>query len=321
MPQRRLNYNAYRVGWICPLEIEQIAAMEMLDEEHQRLPQSNGDTNIYNLGSINNHNIAIAGLPRAGNCSAATVVTQMRMTFPHIQYVMLVGIGGGVPVKTKFGRVRLGHVVVSQPTGIHSGAIKYDYGKAQKGLFERTGCLAPPPTILQNAIREVSIECDRSDYNPIRKNIKRIRTNRLALRRFEFPGIENDHLYQPEYTHEKAGLSCEDGGCDQTQRIDQPRDPGDNKHLIVIHPGTIASGDSVIKNAELRDALAEEHGVLCFEMEAAGALNDFPCIVIRGISDYCDSHKNDIWQGYAAAVAAAYARQIFSHISTSEQKV
>lgn len=64
----------------------------------------------------------------------------------------------------------------------------------------------------------------------------------------------------------------------------------------------------------LRDSLADRHNVLCFEMEAAGALDDFPCMVIRGISDYCDSHKNDEWQPFAATTAAAYARQLFFHI-------
>jgi nucleoside phosphorylase len=112
----------FQVGWICPLEVEQIAAMEMLDEEHETLPQLNGDTNIYSLGSINKHNVVIAGLPRAGNCPAATVVTQMRMTFPNLKYGLLMGVGGGVPTKTEHGMIRLGHVVVSEPTGIHKSS-------------------------------------------------------------------------------------------------------------------------------------------------------------------------------------------------------
>lgn len=53
------------------MEVERLAAMEILDAEHQPLPQSREDTNIYNLGSVNNHNIIIAGLPKPGNCSAA----------------------------------------------------------------------------------------------------------------------------------------------------------------------------------------------------------------------------------------------------------
>ncbi|CAG7935662.1 unnamed protein product [Penicillium nalgiovense] len=45
-------------------------------------------------------------------------------------------------------------------------------------------------------------------------------------------------------------------------------------------------------------------------MEAAGLMNDFPCLVIRGICDYADSHKNKEWQGYAAIAVAAYAKEL-----------
>ncbi|KAL5592635.1 hypothetical protein FOBRF1_013661 [Fusarium oxysporum] len=286
--------------------------MEMLDEEHQPLPQLRSDTNIYNLGSINSHNVVIAGLPKAGNCLAATVITQMKMTFPNLKYGLLVGIGGGVPVKTDHGMVRLGHVVVSEPTGIHSGAVQYDHGKARAGEFERKGSLAPPPTALLNAAREVAVRRQRIDYDPIWENTKRIETSRRPLRRFKFPGATNDHLYLPDYEHQQVGMPCEEGGCDPKQRIERPIDDDDS--FVVVHRGTIASGELVIKDAKKRDVLAREHGVLCFEMEAAGALADFPCMVIRGISDYCDSHKNDVWHGYAAAVAAAYARQLLFHM-------
>jgi nucleoside phosphorylase len=70
------------------------------------------------------------------------------------------------------------------------------------------------------------------------------------------------------------------------------KNESDNLHVIVYR-GTIAFGERVIKNAELRDDLVKQHGILYFEMEIAGALADFPCIIIRRISDYCDSHKND----------------------------
>ena len=69
-----------------------------------------------------------------------------------------------------------------------------------------------------------------------------------------------------------------------------------------------------MKDAILRDKLAREQGVLCFEMEAAGIMNRFPCLVIRGICDYCDSHKNKQWQGYAAMTAAAYTKELLMMI-------
>jgi nucleoside phosphorylase len=301
------------------LEVEQIAAMKMLDEEHQRLPQPSWDTNIYNLGSINNHNVVIVCLFQAGNCPAATVVTQMKMTFPTIKYALLVGIGGGVPVKTDCGMIRLGHVVVSEPTDIHSGVIQYDRGKAEAGHFERKGSLAPPPTALRNAVREVAVQRRGTDYDPISKNVERIQneTGSRTQRRFKFPGAANDHLYSADYEHQQKGVSCEDGGCDKNQRIRRVINEEDDS-FVVVHRGTIASGETVIKDAKRRDDLAELYKVLCFEMEAAGVLTDFPCMVIRGISDYCDSHKNDEWHGYAAAVAAAYARQLFFHMPIEE---
>ena len=47
-------------------------------------------------------------------------------------------------------------------------------------------------------------------------------------------------------------------------------------------------------------------------------MNDFLCLVIRGICDYADSHKNKKWQAYAAGTAAAYAKEMLSVIPTAE---
>jgi archaellum component FlaC len=63
----------------------------------------------------------------------------------------------------------------------------------------------------------------------------------------------------------------------------------------------------VVKDATERDKLAREFDLLCFEMESAGLMAGFPCLPIRGICDYSDSHKNEKWQGYAAAIAAVFA--------------
>ncbi|KAL6825921.1 hypothetical protein J3E69DRAFT_335364 [Trichoderma sp. SZMC 28015] len=314
MSLKKLAADDYRVGWICPLEVEQTAAMEMLDEEHQPLKQSPNDHNVYKLGSINGHNVVIAGLPQTGNCSTAAVVTQMRMTFKKLRYGLLVGIGGGVPVETDKGIIRLGHVVVSKPTGEHSGAIQYDHGKAIDGFIERTGSLMPPPAAFLNAAQALAVEQSRADNDPLWENTQRIRSQRRGLRHFKFPGIANDHLYQPDYNHQQMGMTCEKGGCSPEQRIERPVEE-DDECFIVVHRGTIASGELVIKDAQKRDFLAQKYNLLCFETEAAGALTDFPCLVIRGISDYCDSHKNNNWHGFAAAAAAAYARQLFFHMS------
>lgn len=85
----------------------------------------------------------------------------------------------------------------------------------------------------------------------------------------------------------------------------------------VIHYGLIASGNRVIKDAEERDRISQDaEGALCVEMEAAGLMNDFRCIVVRGISDYADSHKNDVWHPYAAAAAAGLTKEVLTYIQS-----
>jgi hypothetical protein len=67
-----------------------------------------------------------------------------------------------------------------------------------------------------------------------------------------------------------------------------------------------------MKNAEERDKYAWdlELNILYFEIEAAGLINNFPCLVIRGICDYSDLYKNDKWHRYIVLVVAAYTREL-----------
>ncbi|KAI8633129.1 hypothetical protein F5Y19DRAFT_290242 [Xylariaceae sp. FL1651] len=115
-----------------------------------------------------------------------------------------------------------------------------------------------------------------------------------------------------EDKEEKEEKSCR--YCDKTQIV--RREARD----IRIHYGLILSGNRVIKNATFRDNLRRDLGkdVLCVEMEAAGLMDNFPCIVIRGICDYADSHKNKVWQEHAAAVAAAYAKELLGCIEPND---
>ncbi|KAH0288096.1 hypothetical protein KCU62_g5496, partial [Aureobasidium sp. EXF-3399] len=123
------------------------------------------------------------------------------------------------------------------------------------------------------------------------------------------PQSERDVLFHENYSHPAGMLDCTT--CDLNQIIKRP-ERNTKTTTVKIHYGTIASGNQVIKDAQTRDRIVKDLGgqVLCFEMEAAGLMNDFPCLVVRGISDYCDSHKNDGWQRYAAATAAAYTREL-----------
>jgi nucleoside phosphorylase len=103
----------------------------MLDETHPKLKKEKGDENEYTLGRIGLHNVVIACLPAGlmGNGPAAVVAKDMRRSFP-IKFGLMVGIGRGV--WSKKGDIRLGDVVVSQPTGTHGGVVQWDFGKMEK---------------------------------------------------------------------------------------------------------------------------------------------------------------------------------------------
>ncbi|KAG9580758.1 purine and uridine phosphorylase, partial [Aureobasidium melanogenum] len=81
--------------------------------------------------------------------------------------------------------------------------------------------------------------------------------------------------------------------------------------------GVIASANQLMKDAIIRDTIAKEKDVMCFEMEAAGLMNHFPCLVVRGICDYSDSHKSKEWQGYAAMTAAVYTKDLLTRMVPS----
>lgn len=289
-----------------------MAALQMLDEVHEGIPQPYVDNNIYNLGSINGYNVVIASLHIPGTNSAATAITQLKNTFQKLRFSLLVGVGGGVPIRIGSERVHLGDVVVGKPEGQYPGVVQYDHGKAEVGEFKRTGALAPPPTLLLGAVNNLAAHRRMSMTDPVYENMQRINTGIPGLRMYRYPGAHRDRLYRADYAHPERDKDC-DECCDQTHLIH--RDSSQRiPSYVVVHSGTIASGEIVLRNGALRDLLRSKYEVVCFEMEAAGVASDFPCLVIRGICDYADSHKNDDWHGYAAAAAAAYARQLFFHL-------
>ena len=308
MAQRNLRFQDYTVGWVCALPIELAAAAELLDEEHRDPPQDPNDTNLYTLGRIGEHNTVIACLPagQIGPGAAAAVAIQMKSKFTAIRFSLMVGIGGGVPSSSS--DVRLGDVVISQPFMEHGGVVQYDSGKTNPSGFTRTGSLNAPPIILLNALSKLTANKYRG-----RSNLSAYLSTITRLPHFAYEKAGLDILFKSTYNHVE-GPTCD--GCDKDNTVQRA---ARGSQEILVHRGTIASGNQVIKDGVTRDRLSGElGGILCFEMEAAGLMNNFPCLVIRGICDYADSHKNKCWQPYAAATAAACAKEIMSIIPASE---
>jgi nucleoside phosphorylase len=310
---RPFSHEDYTVGWICALSLEMIAAKAMFDKLHPDLPNAVDDDNIYTLGQMGVHNIVMTCLPSGvyGTTSAAIVANKIQSTFRSIRFGLMVGIGGGAP--SKFADIRLGDVVVSNPTESFGGVVPYDCGKAiQEGVFKRTGTLNKPPQVLLKAVSK--LRADKLQSNRILDYLAEAAArDRSMTKEFTFLDPQEDWLFEAQYEHVESESPCDD--CDRSRLMTRPVRSSSKP---VVHYGLIASGNQVMRNANTRDRLAREYGILCFEMEAAGLMDHFPSLVIRGICDYSDSHKNKKWQAYAAATAAAYAKTILSMVPDTQ---
>ncbi|KAJ6086074.1 NACHT nucleoside triphosphatase, partial [Penicillium sp. IBT 16267x] len=334
--RKRFHHDAYTIGWVCALPKEQTAAIAMLDEEHEALPIPRNDHNAYTLGSICGHNVVIACLPNMGTNPAATVATTMINTFQSIRFGLMVGIGGGNPSK-----VNLGDVVVSQPVADYHGVVQWDMGKLERGgQFVHTGSLNRPPNALLNASNRLKSnhEMYGSKINEYLDDVER-RFPRLApkyTRRecLEDPLLVTERVRQtPTEVHFLSSLwqaiitviayflgTWAVGPVNEENgQLLEKAEGARTQREVKVHYGLIASGNKVVKDAQSRDSLDKAFGghILCVEMEAAGLMNDFPCIIIRGICDYADSGKEKAWQEYAAAVAAAYAKELLGCVQPS----
>jgi nucleoside phosphorylase len=300
----------YSVGWICAVLKELTAARAMLYSIHTPLEaQPKHDKNNYTLGSIGKHNVAIACLSEYGVVSAAVAAKSMQNTFPRLRFGLMVGIGGGIPSDEN--DIRLGDIVVSLPTGQHGGVIQYNLGKMEVDGFRRLGTLNKPPILLRTAV--ATLRSARGVGKEISGLVNgAFEDDEDADEEWTYPATAKDVLFNATFNHVEKSPTCVPCLKNTAEIVERETRKSTNPRIFY---GNIASGNSVMKNALERDSLAERDNVICFEMEAAGLMDNFPCLVIRGICDYADSHKNKKWQPYAAAVAAAYAKKLLSLVS------
>ncbi|KAF2094218.1 ankyrin [Rhizodiscina lignyota] len=287
-------------GGYVRLPSEMAAARAMLDRIHKPLPARRNDNNTYVLGRIGDHSVVVACLPShsTGTVSAATVAQQMLATFEPIRFGLMVGIGGGIPsigipnVKEKeIHDIRLGDVVVSDP-----------------------GTLDKPPSVLRTAVAKLRADHDM-EKDRLPKYLEEMVSKFPNMQtKYGHQGVENDRLFRFDYDHiDSSDDSC--ARCDPSGEVKRP--PRADARPVIFY-GLIASGDNLMRHGGSREKLRKELDALCVEMEAAGLLDEFPCLAIRGICDYADTHKNDRWQPYAAATAAAYAKELLLSIPKAQ---
>jgi nucleoside phosphorylase len=252
MARRRLNAEVYTVGWICALPIELAAAQVMLDEEH--LSHHGIDSSQYTLGCIGNHNVVLACLPagRMGIGAAAFSAGQALSKFRSIRFGLMVGVGGGIP--SAEADVRLGDVVVSQPVNQHSGVVQYDFRKTGRGgQITRTGSLNPPPKVLLNIVAQLRAH----QY----QNKDSFAAHLSTFDRFPHFSREKarpDDLFEATYNH-NSRATCDQ--CNKERTIHRTARGADEE--VVIHYGTIASGNQVMRDGATREPTEQRAGRGC----------------------------------------------------------
>ena len=285
------------IGIITALPEEYAAVNVLLKNKNDKykVPGS-GAGRRYCLGEIlsekkNKYNLVLANADK-GNNIAATRATLLLEHFPNVKSIIMVGIAGGIPNADKVDdHVRLGDIVVSDENGV----IQYDLIKQEIQDITHRNSPRPPSSSLLEAVGYLKIG-EILGNRPWEKNIK------LALSQLKTsrPSETTDILYD---------------SCNQDEVIPHPEDPKRIKDQSRVFTGPVASANILQKDPNARDTLREKFKVKAVEMEGSGIADatwnhEVGYLVVRGICDYCDSHKNNIWHQYAAVVAAAYMRAL-----------
>ena len=344
----------FEIAIICALPLEANAVQAVFDRSWDsngnKYGKARGDRNAYSMGLIGRHNVVLAYMPGMGNNSATSVASDCRFSFENIKLALVIGICGGVPFSKQGDEILLGDVVISE------GVVPYDFGRRYPDQFLRKDApldslSRPKPEIrallakLKGTTNRIRLQDQMSEYlSLLQQHLGEEAT---------YPGVREDKLFDKDYRHkhqtssacvvcsdckhqsdrvceESVELTCEQLNCDDSRLVPRQRlsirgaevsTAGRSSiHQPVIHFGLVASGNTVMKSGTERDRIAANENVIAFEMEGAGAWDTFPCLIIKGICDYADSHKSKRWQKYAAATAAACAKAFLENWVTSDSR-
>ncbi|XP_026482543.1 LOW QUALITY PROTEIN: uncharacterized protein LOC113389747 [Ctenocephalides felis] len=293
---------------------EKLAVDAMLDNKETFVRYTTvGESNVYTLGNIGRHKIVSTKLPAVGHTrealtAAGNTTTRLLGTFQKVEYVILVGVAGGVPHYTDYGKhVRLGDVVVSAT----SSQRPYVYVYHSDNPAE-TKTYKPNDMILEDIIRELHATAEISGYmTPWSRYMEQAQRLFDIPRRaagFDRPPADTDKLYmsigerdviEVEHPADPTRLSAEGLG--------QPR----------LHLGAVCCGRAAARGNEVsRSQAVAKHGALAFDMDMDAVVESVigncrdSFICIRGIADYRDGSRGKEWQPYASLAAASVMKAL-----------
>ncbi|KRT85997.1 hypothetical protein AMK59_2921, partial [Oryctes borbonicus] len=277
-----------------------------------------GESNVYTLGNIGAHRIVCTKLPTVGHTreamtAAGNTTTRLLGTFQKVDYVFLVGVGGGVPHYTDYNKhVRLGDVVISHPTKDKYVYVYCNNAKqTDKGYEFEIKPYRPSNTNLQQIAAELKAasrnqeSCDAPWVGYIKQGLTVLGSQ--IEQDFKAPNIDTDKLYMSIGERDLIEVAHPVPQDSTTKRQDGcPR----------IHLSPIASGRQIVKSDQLRQQFASQYGALAFDSEFDAVIESVlgnckdSFICIRGISDYKDGTRRKEWQPYASLAAAAVMKAV-----------
>ncbi|GKZ16465.1 hypothetical protein AbraCBS73388_000040 [Aspergillus brasiliensis] len=291
VPPRPASRRNFEIAIICALTVEQDAVHAVFDhywdDNGPAYDKHPGDPNAYSCGAIGRHNVVLVHMPGMGKASAAAVAAHCRVSFPNLKLALIVGVCGALPLVNTDQEIILGDVIIGE------GIIQYDFGRQYPDRFVRRNTLLdslgrPSPEIRAHLAKLKSHHGRASLLRAMDTHLRFLQSDPQFKEVYRYPGTEQDVLYKPESNIVVS-----------RRRLQQARPKP------CVHFGAIASGDTLMRSGTRRDTIATEERIVAFEMEGAGVSDNLPHVIIKGVSDYADSHKTKAWQPYAAATAAA----------------
>ncbi|PLN81271.1 purine and uridine phosphorylase [Aspergillus taichungensis] len=328
-PGATVDNSDFHIGILCALPLESRAVRGIFDEidgfdNDSHFTRASTDTGSYTAGKIGPHSVVLGHLPGMGLVDTANFAQRFLSSFAKLQLVLLVGVCGGSPRDDKCHEIRLGDVIIG------TRAIKSDLGRLyQDGLQSRGGkedTLGRQSPEIRGFINKLE-----SYKHPLRETTARYLSQLLAKPEFQmslYPGSDKDKLFNHNYLHKHYDSKvcqckhpskscdaaretlCNQLGCDSQHLIQRNRLQSQVLNSPALHFGTMASRDAVIKYADYREYMFRKEKAIGFDMESAGLWEYLPTVIVKGVCDYADSHKNNLWQDYAAASAAACTRAV-----------
>ncbi|GKZ72485.1 hypothetical protein AnigIFM60653_003785 [Aspergillus niger] len=290
-PARPTSRSDFEIAIICALTVEQDAVHALFDHywddngpPYDKYPS---DPNAYSCGAIGRHNVVLVHMPGMGKANAAAVAAHCRVSFPNLKLAFIVGVCGALPFTNTAQEIILGDVIIGD------GIVQYDFGRQYPDQFIRRNTLLdslgrPGPEIRAHMAKLKTRRGRASLHHAMDTHLRFLQSHSQFKEDYQYPGAEQDVLYKPDSNIVVL-----------RRRLEQIRP------RPCVHFGAIASGDTLMRSGTRRDTIATKEGIVAFEMEGAGVSDNIPHVIIKGVSDYADSHKTKAWQPYAACTAAA----------------